>query len=773
MAFPSIPKRTLQRSFASFGLVAFLTLLLTMGLFEAAVAQTAPSLGTAQNFAVLGSKTVTNTGPSVITGDLGVSPGTAITGFPPGIVVGGSTYKADVMALQARTDATTAYLDLAGQTCNITYHVPTELGGKTFVPGVYCFTSSAAITGTLTLDAGGKPDAAFIFQVGSTLITASNASVALINGAQRCEVFWQVGSSATLGTGTDFIGTIIALTSISLDTDAKLSGRALARNGAVTLESNTVSVPSCAAPPVNAPPVLGKSFSEPSITAGGNSTLTLTLSNPDSTAASITSVLTDTFPSGMSVSGKASTTCGGAVSAPIGHSVVTLTGGAIPADGSCTITVAVTAPTAGNYINSVPSGALKTSNGINVSPAVATLTVTPVSTPVMVAPTLGKSFSPATISVGEASTLVLTLNNSNSVIDTITAPLTDHLPAGMTVDGADSSTCGGAVDALKGSTTVTLTGGTIPAKGSCRVSVSISVDCGCVYFNSVSAGALKTDNGSNAAAAVATLIVTKAPAPGGTPTVSKYFYPDEVKPGTATTLTITLTNTDAKAATLTAPFTDTLPSGMIVYGLPSTVPDNTCGGTLTASKGNAYVTLTGGQIPVNGTCRITVFVSVEKAGTYVNTLRKGTLKTSNGSNANQASASLVVSASAGAGTQLLKTFSPATIKNDGISTLTITLKNSYALAAKLEAPLVDNMPAGMVVYGSARNTCGGAVKATKGTSIVTLTGGAIPANGSCTMTVQVTAPCNNYFNNLPAGALRTSNGSNQEPSGASLTVTPD
>jgi hypothetical protein len=164
---------------------------------------------------------------------------------------------------------------------------------------------------------------------------------------------------------------------------------------------------------------------------------------------------------------------------------------------------------------------------------------------------------------------------------------------------------------------------------------------------------------------------------------------------------------------------------------------------------------------------------VEKAGTYVNTLRKGTLKTSNGSNANQANASLVVSASAGAGERLSKSFSPATIKNDGISTLTITLKNSYAQAAKLEAPLIDNMPKGMVVHGSAKNTCGGSIKATKGTSTVTLTGGAIPANGSCTMTVKVTAPCNNYFNNLPAGALQTSNGSNQEPSGASLTVTPD
>jgi hypothetical protein len=770
MTLPRISKRLLQRSLPSFCTVVFIALLLTMGAFKPAFAQTDPTLASAQNFAVLGYSTVTNTGSTVITGDLGVSPGSAVTGFPPGIVTGGSIHKADVAAGQARVDATAAYLDLKGQACNTTYSVPTDLGGKRLTPGVYCFASSAAITGTLTLDAGGDASAAFIFHIGSSLVTATDASVVLVNQAQRCEVFWQAGSSATLGTGTKLVGTVIALESVTLNTSASLSGRAIALNGAVTLDTNTVAVTSCAAT-VNAP-VIGKSFNTPSITAGGNSTLTLTLSNPNSTAATIESALTDTFPSGLFVSGSASTTCGGTVSAPIGHSAVTLSGGAIPANGSCTITVAVTAPIAGAYINSVLAGALKTSNGNNVAPAVATLTVTPVVAPVLVPPTLGKSFSPATISVDGMSTLVLTLSNSNSVIDTMTAPLTDHLPAGMTVEGPASTTCGGMVDALKGSTVVTLTGGILPAEGSCTVSVGVTPDCGCVYYNSVAAGALQTDNGKNASAAVATLTVTKAIV-GGTPTVGKFFYPAEIKPGGATTLTITLADTDATAATLTAPFTDNLPSGVVVFGFPTDVPVNTCGGTLSAPKGGSSITLTGGTIPANGACAITVYISAQNAGTYVNWLHIGTLKTSNGSNANQASATLVVSASAGAGPKLLKSFSPAMIENDGISTLTITLTNPSASAAKLTAPLVDNMPPGMVVYGGASNTCGGAIKATPGASTLTLTGGAIPANGSCTMTAQVTAPCDNYFNNLPAGALQTSNGSNQEPAGAGLTVNPD
>jgi hypothetical protein len=209
-----------------------------------AFAQTAPSLGTAQSFAVLGGSTVTNTGPSVITGDLGVSPGSAVTGFPPGSVVSGTIHAADAVALAAQGGVTTAYNSLAGQVCSRDL-TGQDLGGMTLTAGVYCFSSSAQLTGTLTLDAQGNANAVFIFQIGSTLTTASASSVVLINGGSVCNVFWQVGSSATLGTTTSFVGNILALTSITLTTGATVNGRALARNGAVTLDSNTVSAASC------------------------------------------------------------------------------------------------------------------------------------------------------------------------------------------------------------------------------------------------------------------------------------------------------------------------------------------------------------------------------------------------------------------------------------------------------------------------------------------------------------------------------------------------
>jgi hypothetical protein len=201
---------------------------------------TSVNLGSADPFAVLAGTTVTNTGPSIVDGDLGVWPGTSITGFPPGIV-NGTVDDSDAVAMQAQSDLTTAYNYTVAQACgnNLTGQ---NLGGLTLTPGVYCFASSAQLTGTLTLDAQGDPNAVFLIQIGSTLTTASASSVVFVDGGQGSDLFWQVGSSATLGTTTEFAGNILALTSITLTTGANIQcGSALAINGAVTMDTNDVS----------------------------------------------------------------------------------------------------------------------------------------------------------------------------------------------------------------------------------------------------------------------------------------------------------------------------------------------------------------------------------------------------------------------------------------------------------------------------------------------------------------------------------------------------
>jgi type VI secretion system secreted protein VgrG len=221
---------------------------------QPAVAATAPvGLGTAGSFAVLAGTTVTNTGPSTISGNLGVSPGSAVTGFPPGIVSGGTIHSADGVAAGAQSDLTTAYNDAAGR--SPTANIPAFIGaGQTLAPGVYKASSSLDVGGSLTLDAGGDPNAVFIFQAASTLVTDSASTVILTNGAQACNVFWQVGSSATIGTESTFVGSILALTSISVQTGDTIAGRALARNGAVTLDTDTITAPSCTITPPTSPP---------------------------------------------------------------------------------------------------------------------------------------------------------------------------------------------------------------------------------------------------------------------------------------------------------------------------------------------------------------------------------------------------------------------------------------------------------------------------------------------------------------------------------------
>ncbi len=234
----SSPTR-LKRGLAGIALAAALAL--TAG---PAAAQAAPvHLGTAGTFVVLAGSTVTNEGTSVLNGDLGVFPGEALTGFGSPSVVNGAKHEGDGVASGAQSDLTNAYKVAAEQPSEL---LSGDLGNRKLGPGVYSYGSGALLTGALTLDAEGDPNAEFVIQIGSKLTTESGSSVVLINEASPCNVYWQVGSSAELGTTTAFAGNLMALTSISLDNGATVDGRMLARNGAVTLIDNVLTRPLCA-----------------------------------------------------------------------------------------------------------------------------------------------------------------------------------------------------------------------------------------------------------------------------------------------------------------------------------------------------------------------------------------------------------------------------------------------------------------------------------------------------------------------------------------------
>jgi hypothetical protein len=215
----------------------------TMLFTSSAVAAAAPvGLGTAESFSVLAGSTVTNTGPTTMFGDLGLSPGSSVTGAPH---VLGQTHVDDAVAIEAKNALTTAYNDAASRPSNGS--AGTDLAGQVFLPGVRTASSSLLLSsGSVTLDAKGNPNAVFIFQIGTTLITGSNTTVALVNGARACNVFWQVGSSATLGTGTRFVGTVMASATITANTAATIHGRLLAGTGAVNLDTNTITTSNCA-----------------------------------------------------------------------------------------------------------------------------------------------------------------------------------------------------------------------------------------------------------------------------------------------------------------------------------------------------------------------------------------------------------------------------------------------------------------------------------------------------------------------------------------------
>lgn len=529
---------------------------------------------------------------------------------------------------------------------------------------------------------------------------------------------------------------------------------------------------------VLAPPAISKRFAPAQIAAGGTSTLFIRLENTNTTPITLTSELVDALPGQVFVAaapnvnvsvpaGEVACTTD-AVSAAAGDIRLSYASGAVIPAAGCTLSVDVTSSVGGAYLNTIAAGQLKTSAGENPEPANATLGVDQPA-----APSVVKAFNPATIDQGAISTLTITLGNPNELALTLASVMTDTLPTNMVVAAAPAigGTCTiASVMAEPGSSTVAYAAGAQLPPAGCSITVAVTSAVAGSYTNTIPAGGLVTNAGGNPTPANAGLVV-RSPS---NPTVLKAFSPSTINPGDVSRLVLTLGNTNAAAATLTADLVDTLPAHVLVAPTPAV------GGTcvplanIEAVAGGLTVTYkSGATIPANGSCTIEVNVtSSVSGGPYVNTIAAGGLQTNLGNNGAPATANLLVNP--GQPPSVSKSFSPASIVAGQQSTLTISLGNGNAGVATLSAPLVDNLPAGLVV--ATPSTVGGtcttaSVTAAAGGTTVTYGSGATIPAGGCSIQVRVTASNPGTFTNtIPAGALQTDVGANTVPGTADLTV---
>lgn len=501
--------------------------------------------------------------------------------------------------------------------------------------------------------------------------------------------------------------------------------------------------------------------------------------------------LTDNLPPNMAVAQNASvsTTCsGGTVTANPGASSFTLTGATVPAangatspvtPGTCVFRAFVVANQSGSFKNTIGPNAIKSDQGLtNGNPTEADLEV-------LDPPTVAKSFTPAQIASGGVSTLRIRLENNNKTPITLTKALVDALPGNVFVAAAPNingdlggaTVCPGTVTAAANGINVTYANGSTIPVGGCTISVDVTSSKTGNYLNTIAAGQLESTAGVNPEPANATLGVDKPAAPS----VVKAFNPDQIDVNGISTLTITLINPNAGPLTLSKALVDTLPTNVFVAATPAL--GGTCPGTKVAEAGGSTVSYLQNtdvsqapELPVGG-CTITVDVTSATAGSYTNIIRKGALGTNEaGSNPTDATAGLVVKSALNP--TVLKAFAPSTINPGGVSKLTITLTNPNAAIATLTADMVDSMPAQvkiadpLTIGGSCTNA--GVVAVAGGDSVTYQAGNTIPANGSCTITVNVTSTISGgpYTNTINPGDLKTDKGDNIPPTTADLIVNP-
>jgi uncharacterized repeat protein (TIGR01451 family) len=637
---------------------------------------------------------------------------------------------------------------VGGQTATYTISIPNtgllDTVGTTLAdpipPGTTYVAGSTKVNGIVVADGPGG--------------TMPFATAALINSAGKPAGVIAFGAAATVQFSVVAGSAATVLNTATIDPDG--AGPGSAKN--VSAVNSGLSGPS-----------VSKAFSPTTIGAGGKSTVTVTLTNPNATA--ITGVnVTDNLPSGMVIASPANvgTSCPvGAASATPAGTTLALSGATIPASGACTFSADVTVAIDGTYTNTIPAGAVSSTNaGLNTAGS-QSLTVTK-------APALSKAFSPGTVAPNATSTLTITLTNPTAAALTAVT-FTDLFPSTATgapgnmtlFDTVVTNNCGGTLtdaggSALAiGSASLKLVGGSIGAVNVCTITVRVKAPTGGAYGNTIPTGALSTSGGVNSAPATATLQIAS-------PQISKTFSVAAAPVNTGVAMTVTLTNVTGAAMTSVA-FTDTYPVGLV--NTNTTVTNATgCGGVATASvtaTNPGTLTFTGGNIAAGDSCDLVVTVQSATPGSYTNTIAAGAVSSNIGSNVTGASATLNI-----ARPNISKVFGAATIPLNGTTALTITLSNPTTVAMTAAA-FTDTLPAGLTASVPA-GTCAG-TKAASG-STVSLSAGTIPAGtatvpGTCTVTATITgATIGIKTNTIAAGALTVA-GPASNPSPASATVT--
>jgi uncharacterized repeat protein (TIGR01451 family) len=504
-------------------------------------------------------------------------------------------------------------------------------------------------------------------------------------------------------------------------------------------------------------PNVAKTFNPTQVGTGETSLVTVMLTNPNNI--DITGVaFTDTLPASpgqMLTASVLSNGCGGMGTIASGNKSFSLSGGTIPANSSCSVSVTVTASTLGLYTNTTST--VTSLNAATASGASAQLTVA-----LLGSPLVGTSFSPNQIGINGTSAMTITLTNPNSTAIPGVA-FTETYPAGLFNSGAATSPqCGGTVTATNGANggSLVLSGGTIPANGSCTVTMNVTSAASGAYINST--GPVSTTNASTGTAASATLNVLQAP------TATKVFSPSAILPNGASVLTVTLANPNSIAVT-GVQFTDTYPAspGSMVNTSSPTGATTCTSGTVTAIAGQGTFQLSGATIPGNGSCTVTVNITAPVIGSYSNTIN--TITTTNAGSAGPVSGTLTVLAPP----TIAKAFAVGNLASGGNTSLTVTIGNTNAGAITLTGALPDTFPTGMTI-GTAGNTgtCGGVTAAAGAGSFTMANGTSIPAGG-CTIIVNVTSSTvGAATNTIAAGALQTTGGNNAASASATLNVYP-